>query len=60
MSAQKHLEAWIAHIESRQSFSYKMASYWWSFSPARAHDVHFGIDYLIELGYTPKWLDEFK
>ena len=37
-----------------------MASYWWSFSPARAHDVHFGIDYLIELGYTPKWLDEFK
>ncbi len=60
MSAQKHLEAWIAHIESRQSFSYKMASYWWSFSPARAHDVHFGIDYLINLGYTPKWLDEFK
>ena len=59
-AAQRHLDAWIAHIESRQSFSYKMASYWWSISHNFAHDVHFGIDGLIKLGYTPKWLDEFK
>ena len=51
---------WIAHIESSQSFVRKMAYYWWKNSPQHAHEIHFGIDYLIKLGYTPKWLDEFK
>lgn len=58
--ARKYMDAWIAHIESSQSFVRKMAYYWWKNSPQHAHEIHFGIDYLIKLGYTPKWLDEFK
>ena len=69
--AQKYLDKWIAHIESPNGFIRRYA-HWnlemsWprielgKITPEQARQGSLGCATpLIRLGYTPKWLDEFK
>ena len=54
--AQKNLDAWIAHIDSKQSFTCRI----YNFYKGHPGGGHFVVRAFIEHGYTPKWLDEFK
>ena len=69
--AQKYLDNWILHIESDQGFIRRNAHYQMDMSwPAielgkitredARRGALTGANTLIKLGYTPKWLDEFK
>ena len=69
--AQKYLDKWIAHIESPNGFIRRYA-HWnlemsWpgielgKITPEQARQSSLGCATpLIRLGYTPKWLEEFK
>ncbi len=70
--AQKFLDMWVAHIESRQGFVRRYAHYLLENDLSLIEVGRRGTreeiinrarksaDALIRRGYTPKWLDEFK
>ena len=53
---QKFMGIWIAHIESDQAFVHRFAYYY----GGRREGACFAVREIIRLGYTPKWLDDFK
>ena len=69
--AQKYLDNWIAHIESDQGFIRRYAhcqmdTGWPAIKLGKItreearRGALTGVNTLIKLGYTPKWLEEFK
>ena len=70
--AQKFLDMWVAHIESRQGFVRRYAHYLLENDLSLIEVGRRGTreeiinrarksaDALIRRGYTPKWLNEFK
>lgn len=75
MKVDAFIEEWIDHIESPRGFSRAEALYWMEFSKMWGHDasgksqtwehlrdkaIAQGSEWLVRVGYHPKWADEFK
>ena len=59
-AAQKHLNAWVAYLESEHAFVYRLTYYYRDHGKNARDGVRTAVSELIKNGYTPKWLDEFE